>query len=49
MQLLLDAEEANYVDLNNNDAINLNTKIEKKLRTDVKIILNFNLLNKKIS
>lgn len=46
MQLLLDAEDANYVDLNNNDAINLNAKIEKKLRTDVKTILTFNFLNK---
>ena len=46
MQLLLDAEDANYVDLNNNNAIDLNTKIEKKLRTDVKIIFDFNFLNK---
>jgi hypothetical protein len=40
MQLLLDAEEANYVDVNNNEAINLNTKIEKKLRTDVRSFVN---------
>jgi len=40
MQLLLDAEETNYVDVNNNQAINLNTKIEKKLRTDVRSFVN---------